>query len=139
MKSIGFTGTRHGMTAAQKAEIEKRLTALNPAMIIAHHGDCIGADADFHAICRKVGVSWIVAHPPEKNDLRAFTDAEEVREPKDYLVRNADIVNESDEMFATPAEYHEQQRGGTWSTIRRSRRAGQCPTVILPHGLPLDY
>lgn len=140
MTELGFTGTRFGMTPAQKAAVAKRLAAYDPATVVAHHGDCIGADADFHALCRDAGVAKIVAHPghpdgrPTDTSQRAFTDADEVREPKPFLVRNGDIVDESSEMIATPAEFTETQRGGTWSTIRRARRGGRPLTIVFPDG-----
>lgn len=137
MIEVGFTGTRNGMTDAQKNTVQLRLIELsaNPAEIEAHHGDCIGADADFHAICRELGVGKIVAHPGHvSRELRAFTDADEVRDPKPPLDRNSDIVFECLVMIATPTESVEQQRSGTWSTIRKARRSARRLTVVYPDG-----
>jgi hypothetical protein len=134
--AIGFTGTRNGMTEAQKTAVHLLLIELfaNPIEIVAHHGDCVGADADFHAICREVGVGKIVAHPPDLTVMRAFTNADEVRLPRPYLVRNGNIVFESREMIATPSGFAEERRSGTWSTIRKARLKGKSVAIVYPDG-----
>ncbi len=49
---VGFTGTRKGMTEFQKTEVRRLLTEyMHGRDMEAHHGDCIGADTDFHNIC----------------------------------------------------------------------------------------
>lgn len=145
---VGFTGTRHGMTEAQKAAVEEKLTHLIcgdhghscEMRVVVHHGDCVGADADFHRIARRLGFP-VVIHPPDVGALRAhcekFPDSElpTVLEPLPYLDRNQVIVAIARIVIATPAEMTEQVRSGTWSTIRRARRNGEAVThVFLPDG-----
>ena len=46
---IGFTGNRKGLTPIQEEEIKLILDKYDN--IIVSHGDCIGADTDFHNLC----------------------------------------------------------------------------------------
>ena len=50
--------------------------------------------------------------------------------PQDYLVRNMNIVNQSDVLIAAPKEEVEVLRSGTWSTIRKARNKG-LQVIIL--------
>src|SRR4051794_38642857 len=105
----------------------------------AHHGDCIGGDEEFHAICRKHGIA-VILHPPVDEKLRAFCVGA-VREEKPYpfLVRNKHIVNASDILLAAPKEEYEPPplRGqGTWSTVRYARRSRTVMRVVWPEGEP---
>jgi hypothetical protein len=129
MKVLGFTGTRHGMTEAQHAETKRRLVGAEKL----HHGDCIGSDEQAHEIAGELGI-YRISHPPKDSRLRAFCDAEEVREPKDYLPRDYDIVDESQELIATPSTFHEVLRSGTWTTIRYATQQGKPLTIIFPDG-----
>jgi hypothetical protein len=129
---IGFTGTQLGMTFYQRRKIREQLQLMKPTE--AHHGDCIGADQDFHILCRELNIP-VVIHPPNIDAKRAFCEGEEVREvkqPKPYLDRNHDIVDASDIILATPAEAHEITRSGTWATIRYARRVGKSPLIFSP-------
>jgi hypothetical protein len=59
-KVLGFTGTRQGMTLAQRKAIESLLRdglALDSVLV---HGDCVGADADMHTLARDASVSYRV-------------------------------------------------------------------------------
>lgn len=100
-----------------------------------HHGDCVGADAEFHDICMEVwpeeGFS-LVLHPPENEYKRAFKTApvQTVRPPKPFLDRNRDIVDEADGMLAAPREMAEKLRSGTWATVRYSRKTS-TPLIML--------
>lgn len=128
---VGFTGTQLGMTLDQKRRVEGIIQSFSIGA--AHHGDCIGADAEFHTICRGNRLH-IVGHPPLNPSKRAFCDFDEERDPKDYIPRNHDIVDESHFMIATPREFGEVLRSGTWATIRYSNRIGKPIVVILPDG-----
>lgn len=128
---MGFTGTREGMTDAQKATFSLILHHCGPREF--HHGDCKGADADAH-----VGVSVvsfpckIVIHPPENGDLRASC-AGEVRPVKGYFARNRDIVAETDALVACP-KGPDTGRGGTWYTINYARARGKPVLIVWPDG-----
>ena len=128
---IGFTGTRQGMTGEQARALRDLLTA-HPGAVL-HHGDCVGADEQAHHIAVSLGCS-VVIHPPLVDKQRAFKSALRIRTPKPYLVRNKDIVRETELLVATPAEASEQHRSGTWSTVRFARRQGRAICIIQPDG-----
>lgn len=141
MSSVGFTGTRHGMTAAQSCEVDKWLSTHE--VRVGHHGDCVGADAEFHGLLVKREVA-IVIHPPENDSARAFCSTGnivEVKEPLPYIARNRVIVRSAVTLLATPRESVEPApaRGqGTWSTVRFARGfpSAQRPAIVTfwPNG-----
>jgi hypothetical protein len=128
---VGFTGTQRGMNEAQWRTLWSLLVPRAPGGF--HEGDCIGADEQASHAARLAGFC-IIGHPPRIGFKRAFFPADETRPGYDYLTRNKHIVNESEEMIATPGEFEEQLRSGTWSTIRFARRTGKPVHVILPDG-----
>jgi hypothetical protein len=135
--AIGFTGTREGMSDLQKQAVHDLLKPL-PVHAV-HHGDCIGADKDFHDAVdylRKVeGKKMeIVIHPPENDSYRAFCKGDLTYHAKPYLERNHDIVDCSDMMIATPREKEEQLRSGTWATIRYTRKKKVKLYIIYKDG-----
>lgn len=128
--TVGFTGTRKGMTPDQRGTLAFHLTLL--AVQEVHHGDCIGADAEFHDLCKD---SWpVVIHPPADPKLRAFCNTGTLLPEKPYLARDRDIVDACDVLIATPKESSEQKRGGTWYTIRYAQRLGKQVIIIWPNG-----
>jgi hypothetical protein len=129
--TVGFTGTQRGMTEAQWATLWSLLVVRSPGNF--HEGDCIGADAQAAFGARSAGFR-IIGHPPTIDSKRAFFPADEWRALLPYLDRNKAIVNASQEMIATPGEFEEQLRSGTWSTIRYARRVGKPIHVLLPDG-----
>lgn len=131
---IGFTGTQRGMTDKQWASLWRLLCMRFGATNRFHQGDCIGSDAQA-AHCAKQAGYRVIGHPPTIDAKRAFFPADEWREPLPYLDRNKKIVLTSTEMIATPGEFEEQLRSGTWSTIRFARRVGRPLHVIYPDGL----
>ncbi len=136
MTALGFTGTRYGMTEDQRLAV-RRLVALH-LTTSAHHGDCIGADAQFHALCRELPTSFVVVHPPLNEQYRAFCAGDEHRAPLPYMRRNARIVAESDVMIAAPFEAEEQERGGTWRTVGLARKAGRPLFIVWPSGAVVE-
>lgn len=129
--SIGFTGTQVGMTSAQQNSFSSLVKKLNITEF--HHGDCIGADSQAHKIVIQNN-AFIILHPPSKKSKRAFCTADEVREKKDYLKRNRDIVDESKLLIATPKSFKEELRSGTWATIRYAKKTSKIVYIIWPDG-----
>lgn len=132
---VGFTGTRNGMAYLQAQAVNRWLERLKQISSLEmfpyttfHHGDCLGADTAAHAIAVKLGYR-VVIHPPVDQRYRAFMQGHEVRTADDYLVRNHHIVDESDWMVAAPSTMNEQQRSGTWATIRYAVQQ-ECPIAI---------
>lgn len=135
MIHVGFTGTRHGMRSLQHAELRRQLLNLyRDAGLTFHHGDCVGADAEFHAIIRRDLGGWIVGHLPVDTTHRAYCDFDETREPLKHIKRNAEIVKASSIVFATPYEMEQQEHGGTWRTIGMARKAKRELVIIFPDG-----
>ena len=132
---VGFTGTRKGMTILQKKKLLAFLTKFGNVIKEVHHGDCVGADAEFHEIVRQnFPTIKIVIHPPINPKFRAFCDGDEERKPKDYLARNRDIVDETDILIACPAQKKEILRSGTWATVRYARKKKKFILIIFPDG-----
>jgi hypothetical protein len=133
---VGMTGTKDGATDLQLAVFKKRFLKLGTAdSLILHHGDCIGADEQCHAIAVKVGCR-IMVHPPTDDKARAYCKKGKTRvlNCKPYLKRNKDIVDDSAIMFALPKEKEEQLRSGTWSTIRYAKKTKKRLVIIWPDG-----
>lgn len=129
--NVGFTGTQRGMNEAQWRTFWSLLVDRAPGDF--HEGDCIGADAQA-AHGARLAHFRIVSHPPTNSGKRAFFAADVEWPAAPYLDRNKQIVSASEEMIATPGEFEEQLRSGTWSTVRYARRVGKPVHVILPDG-----
>lgn len=134
---VGFTGTREGMTLAQKEAVAELLDRLDANTV--HHGDCVGADADFHLIAISRG-SEVVIHPPKKEDLRAYCGGKgvTVHPPKSYLARNRDIVDDSEALIVTPKEDSVQPKGGTWYTFGYANTTKKPFFLVWPDGSVWD-
>lgn len=135
--NVGFTGTRYGMSALQKQALYSKLQEIKlpPSVTTVadefHHGDCIGADAEAHAIA--FGLKFkIVIHPPDQPRLRAFcTVSFKIEVPRPYLERNKHIVDSCQLLIAAPRTNGEELRSGTWSTIRYAKHKKK-EVLILP-------
>jgi len=145
---LGFTGTRKGMTEAQMRTFRK--DPISTMMVNAyefHHGDCIGADMQFHMEALKeetksqrLGIRFslvrVLIHPPEEPGRRAWckTLYGKILPPKPYIDRNRDIVDACDALIACPGSILEDLRSGTWATVRYARRKGKPIFLIMPNG-----
>jgi hypothetical protein len=125
---VGFTGTRKGMTEFQKTELKRFLQKYGGTF---HHGGCIGADAEAHAIAGRLGYH-IVMHPSYFPRLQVPCIPDERREPLPPIVRNHNIVDESFALVACPGTMEEELRSGTWATIRYARKLEKPVTIIYP-------
>lgn len=130
---LGFTGTQHGMNAVQLRHLEQILVRLTPDVV--HHGDCIGADVEFHDTVRTLFPSClIIGHPPENPKKRAFLECDVLWPEKPYMDRNQDIVDESVDLIAAPREMAARPHSGTWATYGRAIKAGRPTYLLLPDG-----
>jgi len=122
------------MTDEQRHCIYHMLHEIRPSEV--HHGDCIGADADFHWIVRKSTDinAMVVGHPPTKVDHRAYTECDMLFDPDDYLKRNHKIVDSTDVLLACPSNTREEHHSGTWATIRYARKTFKPIKIIWPDG-----
>lgn len=135
-RRVGFTGTQKGMTTEQLWSVDKLLQD-DLTFEWAHHGDCIGADADFHRLSDLNGLKTH-GHPPLNRSKRAWCQFDATEEEKEYLVRNKDIVNAVDFMIACPQGFEEELRSGTWSTIRYARTMKRPGKIVWPDGRTED-
>jgi hypothetical protein len=133
---IGFTGTQNGMTSEQKREVEHILMAY---YVVGkdnwvHHGDCVGADAQFNEIARSI---YYVPKKHPASDVaeekKAHCDCE-AYQAKPALERNHDIVDLAEIMLACPKAHSEELRSGTWATIRYTKKVKKPLAIIYPDG-----
>jgi len=130
---VGFTGTQRGMNDEQTECVREALASFR-RVAAAHHGDCIGADAEFHSICIELGIP-VHIHPPTNSAKRAFCEGAVSIDPeKDYLDRNRNIVDASKVIIAAPSGPDEKRRSGTWATVRYARKSGKRVFIMLPDG-----
>jgi hypothetical protein len=140
MIKYGFTGTRDGLNTKQKESIISLLQndIKNNLNIEVYHGDCIGADYDFHNICRSISPNIKInifpgfhSNKNEINNLRVYCQGDSIFEPKPYLERNKDIVNNCDVLIGCPKTKEEELRSGTWQTIRYARKINKLNIIFV--------
>lgn len=130
---VGFTGTREGLTTEQEVTVTNLLVVKAKEL---HHGDCVGADAEAHAIALQQGIA-ITIHPPDKPGARSFcfgTNFDKYLPEKPFLDRNHDIVDATDVLIACPKQAEEISRSGTWATVRYARKKGKQIIIVYPSG-----
>lgn len=133
---VGFTGTQLGMTEDQKDALSRIL--VDEDVTELHHGDCIGADDEAHAIATDLHIT-VVIHPPENEAKRAWCHSEDMRRPRPYLDRNHAIVDllatvrhDGARAFLIAApKGPEVLRSGTWATVRYARNSAGVRTEVL--------
>jgi len=134
---ISFTGTREGMTVAQKQLVAYLLTKFKTISYVKH-GDCLGADADFDAIATELKLSRHI-FPANIPAMRAYCDSRGAflaKYPLPPLERNKLIIAGSNYLIACP-KGPEQLRSGTWSTIRAAHKLNLKTSTIYPDGTVL--
>lgn len=128
--TLGFTGTRHGMTERQLQQLEIVLKSYIPYGFIDFvHGDCLGADVQAAELAMHLGYRT-TARPCTITKMRAYHKSHVVLPPKDTKARNQDIVNDARVLIAVPQEESEVVQSGTWQTYRMAVKA-QVPRVML--------
>ena len=134
--NIGFTGSRHGMTDAQRAAFGVLVTFdYQPSTFV--HGSCQGADVEAAAIVRHVQrLCRIASRPgPDGDPHQVDSGVDDVKLPgKTHFARNRDIVDGCDVLIACPCDMTEQPRGGTWYTVGYARKNGKCVIIVWPDG-----
>lgn len=135
---VGFTGTRQGMNVSQLEVAFGTIMLFDLQATEFHHGSCKGADVQAAREARKVCGSGlrIIAHPgPEKDDCREHSGVDnEMRPNKNHFARNRDIVNETDLLIASPQDWRDMPRGGTWFTVNYAAKVGKPCWIIWPDG-----
>jgi hypothetical protein len=135
--NVGVTGTRVGMTDAQRGTFGE-LMILDLRATSFHHGSCQGADVEAARIVDHVygDACKIICHPgPDGDPYKACSDIDnEIRPPKGHFARNRDIVDETDLLIVCPREMERQERGGTWYTYDYAKKKGKRVLVCWPDG-----
>ena len=125
------------MTPLQRAGVAAILQQVAGAGgFVAHHGDCVGADAEFHDLCRLLPKSYIIVHPGPLEDLpnQAGRVGDERRAHLPHMRRNKNVVIAATVMIAAPFELTQQEHGGTWRTIDMARTAKRPLAIVSPDG-----
>lgn len=145
---LGFTGTQKGMTKEQHDMLQEQMISasrVGAGETEFHHGDCIGADLQAHALAFHFGYR-IVIHPGDNPEKRAYanngiyrSESAIVMEEKAMMERNQDIVDAADVLLATPRDMTHRPstavRGsGTWATIWRAYKSNKPVVLIYPNG-----
>lgn len=140
---VSFTGTQVGMTGKQVDTLTSILATIERPFF-GIHGDYIGSDAQFDSIARlAVEFSHMVVRPMRNAGSKrahCWLGADDtVHEPREPLLRNRDIVDDGEVLFATPKEPNQVLRSGTWATVRYATSAGKPIIVILPNGVAIEW
>lgn len=158
----GFTGTRRGMTPAQRQAALDYLMADWPAQIM--HGGAEGADDEIDEIVApiywekgtgagrllssifQVSMPIIVlptdatrqamwnGHSTPLGPPKAFAAIRDVWGPSEPLARDRIIARRCTRLLACPGQAAEIVRSGTWATVRYARLAHKPITIIFPNG-----
>lgn len=119
---VAFTGTQKGISINRREILIRQIRFLNPKIV--WHGDCVGADTQFHEILRKLfpRVRIYIAPGDVSPEKRGFNDGDLTAEVMPPLERNKLMVLKSEQLIACPDTTQEMLRSGTWATIRFARK-----------------
>ena len=138
---VGFTGTRDGLTVLQKKALLNQLNSMDIEQAL--HGDCIGADYDFHRlVASNIEYATISIYPPVNPTHRANCHlidlttnvCVQVLKEGEYIARNHNIVDDCDMLIACPKDGVEVMRSGTWATIRYAKKMKKAVCIIYSDG-----
>jgi hypothetical protein len=134
---IGFTGTRKGLSWWQNVKVHGQLKGwkANGAEFFMH-GMCVGADEIAHHLAFGLGYKC-VGLPSNRFNKVAKLDLGELYQtysPAEPLARNKLIVEQCHLLLACPETTQEEQRSGTWMTIRYARKLRRPLILIMPTG-----
>lgn len=139
MITIGFTGTRNGMTEMQERSVRFLIgevsARVQKAGQVVHglHGDCLGADAGFALLCKELEVPHF-CRPCTFSSMRAML-SEPIAVAVRPMERNRAIVSDATVMIACPPNLEPIKSGsGTWATIGFTQKAGKPLAICWPTG-----
>lgn len=128
---VGFTGSRLGMTDRQVMALAGLLRETKAATF--HHGCAIGADAQAHRTAEQiVGLQIHLHRPIQPFQMEPGLTGVEWP-PKPFLKRNRLLVRCVRLLIGAP-HGPDEQRSGSWSTLRFARRIGRPIVILWPNG-----
>lgn len=144
---LAFTGTLKGTTKFQWQTLDDLLRSQESGTAVCH-GVAIGADYEFHQLCRGYAMP-ICGFPGNIANKRADIPAQEfaILFPEKYpLVRNRDMVdysklysNQYGFLIVCPKGEHEELRSGTWAAVRYARASAMNIAYIWPSDGALEF
>lgn len=131
---LGFTGTRRGLTEAQRVQLIQMLHALRSRQNVLHQGGAVGADREAMVLARQLryDIHW---HPSTLNEVtfdRQY-ERDEWHDTYPPLARNRHIAQACEVLIAAPLTDEEELRSGTWHTVRCARDLVK-PVILLSRG-----
>lgn len=123
---ISFIGAPGGMNAYQKTSVERLLKMFEPTEV--HHGDCLGADEEFHNIATRLNL-YTASHPQKDEELKANCMANHINLAKSKERANRDLVKVCELLLAAP-DVPEGHFDPTWMVIRTAKRTGRAVVVF---------
>ena len=128
---IGFTGTRFGLNERTKKSIKDFLVSLKATEVF--HGMCTGADADFHQICKELGLKinglpGISSKNPTNLEFRADLEVDNLFPTMTHFQRNRLIVDSCDLLIACPI--CGAVTGGTMYTFQYALKKNK-PNILI--------
>ena len=135
---LGVTGTRFGMTHAQRLLVTFYIEKITEELYELHHGLCKGVDIQVRDIVREVCPSVnVFARPgPDGDGWRGDALAIETVLPgKGHFSRNRDIVDVCNLLLVIPKDNAWQRFGGTWYTHDYAVKKSKPVVVVWPDGV----
>jgi hypothetical protein len=132
---VGFTGTQDGTTRDQMNCLYNFFEQLDKFEF--HQGCCIGADEQATVAASHYADVTIYGYPSNirlKTAPRCLRLSHVLAACKPPLERNRDIVGAVELLLACPKGMKEEQRSGTWATIRYARKLALPIVVFWPDG-----
>jgi hypothetical protein len=124
---VAFTGTRHGMNAAQVQQLRYVLA------LFCHADRHVGRTPEFHYGTHETAVLLADEQAANLAAEAGYTLVAHHALRGQELARDDEEAAVADVMVAAPQADREQQRSGTWATVRRARALGK-PVVMLSRG-----
>jgi hypothetical protein len=130
----GESGTREGATKLQVASVGWLWSRYDISLL--HNGAYYrGVDRQLYHLAKGFQIP-VILHPPHWDDIQVFWGIEdEQRDAAPSLVRNKNIILESECMVAIPRGIKEELRSGTWMTVRHTRKQSKPLAIVWPNGL----
>lgn len=144
---IAFTGNSSvGFTDAQRDKFILLVAARTKGKPFEfHHGDCVKADEQAHAIIKKEFAGLATVHiwpgksarPGKLEGMRAncFGEGDVMYPEMTFFARNRAMVDISDLLIGIPVADKELYHGGTWYTINYARKVKRDTLIVFPGGV----